>query len=211
MKKKLVLPSTLPGMPWAKRPISLPTYLTHSSRYSGIMRRSRYASLSPVSPSNTAPATSHNNFIGNFKGANCLGMVGVSVIYMHNSNSMTSCVSVRLSSQPALVFLASLIYRKINLKNITRNNHQEHCCSHPPPSPPITDWNKRNRSKIKSLQYNISYQSPGPPHIGVLLHKDLNSATFEAIRLQTLQELNLSTVQTIPTSTFHTGRHNFTT
>ena len=154
MKNKVVLPSTLPGMPWAKGPIFLPNYLPHSSRYHRIMRRWRYSSLSPVSPSYTAPTITHDNFVGNFRDANCLGVVEMSVIYMHDST--TYCVSVRLSARPTLVFIAGAIYRKINRKNMTQNNHQEHFCSHPPPLPPITDWSKRNHNKIKSLQYDIS-------------------------------------------------------
>ena len=84
--------STLPGMPWAIRPISFLKDFPHTSLYRGLLRRWRYSIISLVSPSKTAPAISHNNFIGNFRDANCLGVAGVLVGSMHES--MTSWVSV---------------------------------------------------------------------------------------------------------------------
>ena len=96
--------STRPGMPWASRSISFQNNFTHTSWYRGLIQRCRYYIISPVSPSKTAPAISHNNFIGNFCNANCLGVAGVLVSYMHES--MTSWVSVlRL----ALVFFAGVL------------------------------------------------------------------------------------------------------
>ena len=64
----------------------------------------RYSIIYPVSPSNTAPDISQNNFTGNFCKANCLGVAGLSVSSTHES--ITSWVSVlRL----ALVFSAVVL------------------------------------------------------------------------------------------------------
>ena len=92
MKNNVFVPSTRPGMPCASRPISFPDYFPHTYRYRGLIRRWRYSIISLVSPFKTAPAISHNIFIGDFCDANCLGVAGVSVNYMHEI--MTSWVSV---------------------------------------------------------------------------------------------------------------------
>ena len=92
MKNNVFFLSTCPGMPWDSRPISFPDDFPHISRYSGLIRRWLHSIISPVSPSKTAPAISHNNFIGNFRDANCLGVAGVLVSSM--DESMTSWVSV---------------------------------------------------------------------------------------------------------------------
>ena len=79
-------------MPWDSRPISFPDDFPHTFLYRGLIHRWRYSSISSVSPSNAAPAISHNNFIGDFREANYLGVAGVTVSSMHEI--MTSWVSV---------------------------------------------------------------------------------------------------------------------
>ena len=92
MKNNVFVPSICPGMPWDSRPISFPDDFPHTSLYRGLIRRWQYSIISPVSPSNTAPAISYNNFIGNFWDAKFLGVAGVSISSIHGS--MNSWVSV---------------------------------------------------------------------------------------------------------------------
>ena len=103
MKNNVFIPSTCPGMHWASQPISFPNNFTHTSLYRGLIHICRYSIISPVSPSNSAPAISHNNFIGNFRDANCIGVAGVSVSSINES--ITPWVSVLLLS---LVFFSGV-------------------------------------------------------------------------------------------------------
>ena len=64
MKKIVFVPSTLPGIPWASRPISLPNEYPQSSLYFGRFIRCLYSSSSPVSASRTEPAKSVRNSSG---------------------------------------------------------------------------------------------------------------------------------------------------
>ena len=56
------------------------------------MQRWRYSNNYPVFPSRTAPAISHNNFIGGFLDAKFLGVVIVDVMYIQEN--ITSCIKV---------------------------------------------------------------------------------------------------------------------
>ena len=57
----MLVPLFLPGIPCARRPISLPNEYPHSSLYCGRLIKCLYSSNSPVSASSTDPAKSVRN------------------------------------------------------------------------------------------------------------------------------------------------------
>ena len=74
MKVRVLVPSFLPGIPWANRPISLPKENPQSFLYFGRFIRCLYSSSSPVSSSTTAATKSAKNCRGKDLVAACLAV-----------------------------------------------------------------------------------------------------------------------------------------
>ena len=72
MNVKVSVPSLLPGIPCARRPISFPKEKPQSFLYFGRCIKCLYSSNSPVSSSMTAAAKSARNYKGKVRDAACL-------------------------------------------------------------------------------------------------------------------------------------------
>ena len=70
----VLVPMSLPGMPYVTLPISFPNENFHSSFSRGCLIRCLYSSNSPVSVSRTEPAKSHRKVSGYVRDAACLGI-----------------------------------------------------------------------------------------------------------------------------------------
>ena len=88
----MLVPSTLPLRPCDSLPISFPMALPHMMQYLSRVMSFLYSNTSPLE-SITAPAISHNNFIGNRLAASICGVTVVLEILMADGSA--SCVAVR--------------------------------------------------------------------------------------------------------------------
>ena len=94
------------SLPCANLPISLPYESPHTSLYFGFFISCRNSNISPVAPSNTAPAKSHKNCVGYFLDAVLLAEMLADARDTSNVAKIASCVMVRGTGALDLVLLA---------------------------------------------------------------------------------------------------------
>ena len=90
MKKMVLIPFTLWGIPCANLPISLPNKCIQNSFYFGLLTRCLYSNNSPVSPSRIATANLHNTCSGNFLFVDCV----VCITLFSQISNIHSCMMV---------------------------------------------------------------------------------------------------------------------